>query len=102
MIITHCKKLKYKRKIVLITNGRGRMNSENLEDITKKIKEDNIELVILYVVLVLLLLLRTYALQRNRFRRLGIWSQGRRQGPKKGITFSLCNRLFPLTAVGRK
>ena len=49
MIITHCKKLKYKRKIVLITNGRGRMSSENLEDITKKIKEDNIELVILYV-----------------------------------------------------
>ena len=25
------------------------MSSENLEDITKKIKEDNIELVILYV-----------------------------------------------------
>ncbi|PLN75438.1 ATP-dependent DNA helicase II subunit 2 [Aspergillus taichungensis] len=47
MIITHCKKLKYKRKIVLVTNGRGRMNRENLEEITQKIKEDNIELVIL-------------------------------------------------------
>ncbi|KAL4944789.1 hypothetical protein BDV06DRAFT_219972 [Aspergillus oleicola] len=47
LIITHCKKLKWKRKIVLITNGMGRMNSENLEDIVSKIKEDSIELVIL-------------------------------------------------------
>ncbi|KAK1147444.1 ATP-dependent DNA helicase yku80 [Aspergillus melleus] len=47
MIITHCKKLKYKRKIVLVTNGQGRMSSENLDEITKKIKEDNIELVVL-------------------------------------------------------
>lgn len=49
MIITYCKKLKYKRKIVLVTNGRGRMSSENLDEITKKIKEDNIELVVLFV-----------------------------------------------------
>lgn len=47
MIITHCKKLKWKRKIVLITNGMGRMNSENLGDIVSKVKEDNIELVVL-------------------------------------------------------
>ncbi|KAI9371844.1 SPOC like C-terminal domain-containing protein [Aspergillus egyptiacus] len=47
MIITHCKKLKWKRKIVLVTNGMGRMSSENLDDIVSKIKEDNIELVIL-------------------------------------------------------
>ncbi|CBF77271.1 hypothetical protein AN4552.2 [Aspergillus nidulans FGSC A4] len=47
MIITHCKKLKWKRKIVLITNGLGRMNSENLDDIVSKVKEDNIELIIL-------------------------------------------------------
>ncbi|KAL4808894.1 SPOC like C-terminal domain-containing protein [Aspergillus unguis] len=47
MIITHCKKLKWKRKIVLITSGVGKMNSENLEDIVSKVKEDNIELVIL-------------------------------------------------------
>ncbi|KAL2816787.1 SPOC like C-terminal domain-containing protein [Aspergillus cavernicola] len=47
MIITHCKKLKWKRKIVLITNGLGQMSSENLDDIVSKIKEDNIELVIL-------------------------------------------------------
>ncbi|PLB45703.1 ATP-dependent DNA helicase II subunit 2 [Aspergillus steynii IBT 23096] len=47
MIITYCKKLKYKRKIVLVTNGQGRMSSENLDEIMKKIKEDNIELVVL-------------------------------------------------------
>ncbi|EAW11519.1 ATP-dependent DNA helicase 2 subunit KU80 [Aspergillus clavatus NRRL 1] len=47
MIVTYCKKLKYKRKIVLVTNGRGWMSSEDLEQITQKIKEDNIELVVL-------------------------------------------------------
>lgn len=47
MIITHCKKLKWKRKIVLVTNGMGEMSSENLDDIVSKVKEDNIELVIL-------------------------------------------------------
>lgn len=49
MIITFCKKLKYKRKIVLVTNGLGRMSSEGLSQIIDKIKEDNIELVILWV-----------------------------------------------------
>lgn len=47
MIITYCKKLKYKRKIVLVTNGDGVMNSEGLDQIKEKIKEDNIELVVL-------------------------------------------------------
>lgn len=47
MIITYCKKLKYKRKIVLVTNGNGVMNSEGLDQIKTKIKEDNIELVVL-------------------------------------------------------
>ncbi|KAL3442518.1 SPOC like C-terminal domain-containing protein [Aspergillus insuetus] len=47
MIITHCKKLKWKRKIVLITNAMGRMSGENLGDIVSKIQEDNISLVIL-------------------------------------------------------
>ncbi|KAI9929275.1 ATP-dependent DNA helicase II subunit 2 [Aspergillus wentii] len=49
MIITHCKKLKWKRKIVLVTNGQGRMSSENLDGIVEKIKEDNIELAVLGV-----------------------------------------------------
>ncbi|KAE8375654.1 SPOC like C-terminal domain-containing protein [Aspergillus bertholletiae] len=47
MIITHCKKLKYRRKIVLVTNGQGRMSDENLDEIVKKVKGDNIELVIM-------------------------------------------------------
>ncbi|KAF7589780.1 ATP-dependent DNA helicase II subunit 2 [Aspergillus hancockii] len=47
MIITHCKKLKWRRKIVLITNGQGRMSDENLDEIVKRIKEDNIELVVI-------------------------------------------------------
>ncbi|KAF9886076.1 ATP-dependent DNA helicase II subunit 2 [Aspergillus nanangensis] len=47
MINLHCKKLKYKRKIVLVTNGQGRMSNEGMEGITQKIKEDNIELVVL-------------------------------------------------------
>lgn len=46
MIITYCKKLKYKRKIVLVTNGTGAMSSEGFDQIVKKIKEDNIELVV--------------------------------------------------------
>lgn len=49
MISTTCKKLKYKRKIVLVTNGRGRMNSEGMDQLIDKIKEDHIELVVLYV-----------------------------------------------------
>jgi ATP-dependent DNA helicase 2 subunit 2 len=50
MIVTYCKKLKYKRKIVLVTNGMGWMSNEDLDQITKKIKEDNIELVVLSVI----------------------------------------------------
>jgi ATP-dependent DNA helicase 2 subunit 2 len=47
MIVTYCKKLKYKRRIVLVTNCLGWMSNEDLDQITKKIKEDNIELVVL-------------------------------------------------------
>ncbi|KAJ5888427.1 hypothetical protein N7495_008468 [Penicillium taxi] len=47
MIRTFCKKLKYKREIVLVTNATGVMNSENLDQIIAKIKEDNIKLTIL-------------------------------------------------------
>lgn len=49
MINTYTKKLKYKRKIVLVTNGTGPMNNEQLEEIQKKIEDDGIELVVLYV-----------------------------------------------------
>ena len=47
MIIKYCKKLKYKRKIVLVTNGLGYFDADDTAEITKKIIEDNIELVIL-------------------------------------------------------
>jgi ATP-dependent DNA helicase 2 subunit 2 len=47
MINTYTKKLKYKRKIVLVTNGTGTMNDEGLDQIQKKIQDDGIELVVL-------------------------------------------------------
>lgn len=39
--------LKYKRKIVLVTNATGSMSRDGLEEIQKKIVQDGIELVIL-------------------------------------------------------
>lgn len=49
MIITYCKKLKWKRKIVLVTNGTGHIDPdpENAKEIIKKINSDEIELVVL-------------------------------------------------------
>lgn len=35
---------------MLVTNGQGWMSNEDLDQITKKIKEDNIDLVVLLVV----------------------------------------------------
>lgn len=49
MIIEYTKKNKYKRKIVLVTNGTGVMSDDNIEGIIEKMKEVNIELVIMYV-----------------------------------------------------
>ena len=48
MITKHCKKLKYKRKMVLVTNGRGSMDADDVSQITQKIKADEIELVVMY------------------------------------------------------
>ncbi len=48
MITKHCKKLKYKRKIVLVTDGRGPMEADDVSQITQKIKSDGIELVVMY------------------------------------------------------
>ena len=48
MITKHCKKLKYKRKIVLVTDGRGSMDADDISQITEKIKSDEIELVAMY------------------------------------------------------
>ncbi|OJD25492.1 hypothetical protein ACJ73_03141 [Blastomyces percursus] len=49
MIVRYCKKLKYRRKIVLVTDGTGAMDIDGIEGIVSKINEENIELVILGV-----------------------------------------------------
>jgi ATP-dependent DNA helicase 2 subunit 2 len=41
------KKLKYARKIVLVTNGTGLMDSDDLDETSSKLNEDGIELVVL-------------------------------------------------------
>lgn len=49
MITETCKKLQYSRKIVLVTDARGPMQADDLSQITDKLKEDSIELVVLGV-----------------------------------------------------
>ncbi|PGH15087.1 ATP-dependent DNA helicase II subunit 2 [Helicocarpus griseus UAMH5409] len=49
MISRYCKKLKYKRRIVLVTDGTGSMDTDGIDGIVRKIKEENIELIILGV-----------------------------------------------------
>lgn len=51
MITKYCKKLKYKRKIVLVTDGRGSLDADepSISEITRKITQDSIELVLVYV-----------------------------------------------------
>lgn len=47
MITKHCKKLKWQRKIVLVTNGTGTLDRDQIDEIASKIKLDGIELVII-------------------------------------------------------
>lgn len=49
MITETCKQLKYLRKIVLVTDARANMITDDLSHITEKIKSDSIELVVLGV-----------------------------------------------------
>jgi ATP-dependent DNA helicase 2 subunit 2 len=51
MIIKQCKQLKYRRRIVLVTDGKGYIDSDpdSLSDIVKKINGDNMELTVLGV-----------------------------------------------------
>lgn len=49
MISQKCKKLQYDRKIVLITDGRAPMDSDDLSPIASKINGDNMELIVLGV-----------------------------------------------------
>jgi ATP-dependent DNA helicase 2 subunit 2 len=45
----HCRTLKYKKKIVLVTNGLGVIDADDIDQISSKIKADSIELIILGV-----------------------------------------------------
>ena len=46
MIEQKCKKLKYKKKIVLVTSGRAPLNDDQEHEICEKIKEEDIEFMI--------------------------------------------------------
>ncbi|KAF3059626.1 ATP-dependent DNA helicase II subunit 2 [Daldinia childiae] len=47
MIEKFTKKLKYKRKVILVTDGEGPVDPDDLDDISSKIKECGIELIVL-------------------------------------------------------
>ena len=49
LISQFCKTLKFMRKIVLITNGTGHIDADGLEEIVSNIKQEGIQLVVLYV-----------------------------------------------------
>jgi ATP-dependent DNA helicase 2 subunit 2 len=49
MIMQHCRHLKYKKKIVLVTNGTGNMDDDDIENTAAEIKKNDIELVVLGV-----------------------------------------------------
>ncbi len=51
MIIKQCKQLKYRRRIVLVTDGKGYIDSDpgSLNDIIKKVNGENMELTVLGV-----------------------------------------------------
>lgn len=67
MIIDFTKKLKFKRKIVLVANGTGVMSRENYSDLTEKMLELKIELVILCVSWGIAIKMHTNNSQRRRF-----------------------------------
>ena len=49
MITKYCKKLKYLRKIVLVTDALSSMDADDTSEITKKIVSDNMEIVVMYM-----------------------------------------------------
>ena len=49
LISKKCKKLKFLRKIVLVTNGKGYMDGDDIADITDKLADDDIDLTVLGV-----------------------------------------------------
>lgn len=56
MMETFTKKLKYNRKIFLVTDGQGAMDADDTSDIAKKINDIGISLTVLYVCFFVLLL----------------------------------------------
>ena len=51
MITAYCKKLKYRRRIVLATDACGNIDGEDVPQIIKKLRADDIELAVVYVFL---------------------------------------------------
>lgn len=49
MITKYCKKLKYIRRIILVTDARGSVDGDGIQDITKKIRDEGIQLIVVYV-----------------------------------------------------
>lgn len=49
MITKYTKKLKYIRKIILVTDAQGSIEADGIEDIASKMKAEGIELMIVYV-----------------------------------------------------
>lgn len=49
MITKYTKKLKYIRKIILVTDARGSIEADGIEEIASKMKAEGIELMIVYV-----------------------------------------------------
>lgn len=47
MIMRYCKKLKYIRNIVLVTDGRGSFDVDGVDDICRQIKEERINLTVM-------------------------------------------------------
>lgn len=47
LISTHCKQLKYVKRIILVTNGEHPMDTDDLDALVVKLKEDGIELAVL-------------------------------------------------------
>lgn len=52
MINTFTKKQKWKRKIVLVTDGQGPIDADGISDISKKMNDCSIQLTVLYVALI--------------------------------------------------
>ena len=47
MITKYCRKNKWRKQICLVTNGKGSMDADDVGEITSKLKEDEVELVVM-------------------------------------------------------